>query len=267
MKRKHLAKWLLVISFFYLPFRSMAWGLLGHRITAEIAESYLSPAAKKAIKDILGNESMAMTSNWADFVKSDTAYRYLYNWHFMNLNDGINSYQEMQEYLKNDTIVDSYTKLNFLIKELKNKNLAKEKKILYLRLLIHIVGDMHQPMHFGRESDYGGNKIKVTWFAEATNIHSVWDEKLIDFQQLSYTEYTKAINYVTPTQKAEWQKQPISEWIYESYTLSRKIYEDIKQPEQKLSYRYNFEYLSTINNQLLKGGIHLAALLNEIFDK
>lgn len=266
MKKKNAIKFFIVGMFLYLPFQSMAWGLLGHRVTAEIAETYLSAKAKIAIKKILGNESMAMTSNWADYIKSDTAYKYLYNWHFMNLNDGINSYAEMQDYLKKDSIVDSYTKLNFLIKELKKKNLPKKQQQLYLKLLIHIVGDMHQPMHFGREADYGGNKIKIMWFSEQANLHSVWDEKLIDFQQLSYTEYTKAINYVTAPEKSTWQKQPISQWIYDSYAISRKIYQDVK-PDQKLSYKYNFDYLPILNQQLLKGGIHLAALLNQIFAK
>lgn len=132
--------------------------------------------------------------------------------------------------------------------------------------MIHIVGDIHQPLHVGRAEDLGGNRTKVLWFNEPTNLHRVWDEHLPNFQQLSYTEYAKAINHIKPKQKAAWQKQPLSQWFFESYQISEKIYSEITQPDQKLSYRYNFDYFEIMNTQLLKGGIHLAGLLNEIFD-
>lgn len=255
---------ILIGLLFYLPFQSMAWGLLGHRIVGQIAESYLSTKAKNSIQQILGTESIAMTSNWPDFIKSDTSYNYLSSWHYMNAPDNL-SYPEFQSFLKKDTAVDAYTQLNFVIRELKNKQLSQDKKLLYLRLLIHIAGDVHQPLHLGRKADLGGNLIKVLWFNQPTNLHSVWDEKLIDFQQLSYTEYAHAINHTTIAQRKKWQQEPISEWLYESYTLSEKLYSEITEPDQKLSYRYNFDHIAELNEQLLKGGVRLAGLLNQLF--
>jgi len=260
-KIKHL---LIIALFVYTPVVSMAWGQLGHRIVGEIAYSYLTPKAKLAIKKILGNESMAMASNWADFVKSDTSYNYLSIWHYINFKDTL-SQTNMSAYLKADTAIDAYTKINFLVTALKNKNISQDKKIMYLRLLIHIVGDVHQPLHVGREEDRGGNKIKVQWFNQPTNLHSVWDDKLIEGQQLSYTEYATAINHTTEGEVSRWQKQPIWLWFYQSNQLANNIYNEIKQPEQKLSYRYNYDHIATVNSQLLKGGVHLAGLLNQIF--
>lgn len=137
---------------------------------------------------------------------------------------------------------------------------------MYLRLLIHFVGDIHQPLHAGRFEDLGGNKIKVSWMNAPTNLHTLWDSQLINFQQLSYTEYAAAINFTTKAQRKEWNKATISSWVWDSYQLSEKIYGDIKEPDQKLDYKYNFNYLATLNQQLLKGGVHLAGILNEIFD-
>jgi hypothetical protein len=136
---------------------------------------------------------------------------------------------------------------------------------MYLRLLIHITGDIHQPMHVGRLEDLGGNKIKVMWFNDAANLHQVWDEKLINFQQLSYTEYVAAINHTSKAQRNEWYSEPLNSWLYQSYKYAEKIYSDIKQPDQKLDYKYNFNYIGILNERLLKGGVHLAGLLNEIF--
>ena len=82
---------------------------------------------------------------------------------------------------------------------------------------------------------------------------------------MSYTEYATAINFTTKESRRAMQEQPVSMWIVESYKLAEKIYGDIKEPDQKLSYVYNFQYVDMLNNQLLKGGVRLAGLLNEIF--
>jgi hypothetical protein len=65
--------------------------------------------------------------------------------------------------------------MNFLIAELKKKATTKTNKLLYLRMLIHIVEDVHQPLHTGHLSDKGGNDVKVQWFGKESNLHSIWD--------------------------------------------------------------------------------------------
>lgn len=247
-----------------LPAVSNAWGTIGHRVVGQVAESYLTPTAKAEVIKILGTETIAMSSNYADFIKSDSNYNYLYNWHFINIKGGL-SREEVQAILKNDTAVNAYTKINFLVKQLKDRKLPKAEKSLYLKMLIHIVGDIHQPLHVGRLEDLGGNRVRVQWMNVPVNLHQVWDERLIDLQQLSYTEFEKAINFTTKAMRQVWQKQPISQWIWDSYQLAEKIYADIKQPEEKLGYNYNFKYKAILEEQLLKGGVHLAGLLNEIF--
>ncbi|HEX8331392.1 MAG TPA: S1/P1 nuclease, partial [Segetibacter sp.] len=242
----------------------LAWGMTGHRVVGEIADKYLSSKARKEIRKILGNESIAMSSNWADFIKSDTNFRYLNPWHYVNFDSGI-TYTQMVAFLDKDTAVDAYTKIVFLTKELKAKSLSLETKQFYLRLLIHLVGDIHQPLHATKKGISGGNDIRVSWFSENSNLHRVWDSDLIDHQQLSYTEYVKAINYVTPAEKATWQRQPLTEWLFESYQISLKLTDEIKTPNPRLGYEYNFKHLETMNKQLLKGGVHLATLLNQIY--
>ncbi len=261
---KFLKRIIFFISFFPLPFHSFGWGVLGHRIVGEIAESYLTPKAKIEVQKILGTESIAMSSNWADFIKSDSAYDSLYNWHFINLEPGLTS-KQVQSYLQKDTSADIFTKTNFLIKELKNKQLSMDKKRMYLKLLIHFAGDIHQPLHAAHREDLGGNRVKVLWFNNSTNLHAVWDESLINFQQLSYTEYTNAINHTSQKQRFAWQKQSISEWVIESYQIAEQLYNEIKQPDQKLSYRYNYDHIQMLNERLVKAGVRLAGLLNELF--
>ena len=262
---KPVKKFIPVILFFCIPFHSIAWGVLGHRIVGEIADSYLTKHAKKEIKEILGFESPAMASNWGDFIKSDPNYKDLYNWHFADIPGGMTQ-QQVLNYFATDTVTDAYTKIIFMTDQLKNhrNELSPEMKVLYLRMLIHIVGDIHQPFHVGRPEDKGGNSVKLKWFDDASNLHQVWDEKLINFQQLSYTEYATAINHTTKDQLKSWQSQPLAQWFADTYLLTEKVYADTKA-DQRLDYGYNFKYLSSLNEQLLKGGVHLAGLLNEIF--
>ncbi|MFB9864011.1 S1/P1 nuclease [Rufibacter immobilis] len=258
-------KKLFVLGFLlYLPFQSMAWGMLGHRIVGEIADRHISSKTRKNIRQILGNESLAMASNWADFVKSDPAYNYLGNWHYVNLKQGLGQ-PEVEAFFKQDTATDAYTRIQFLAGELKKKEVSQTQKVMYLRLLIHLVGDVHQPMHVGRPEDLGGNRIRLQWFNQPSNLHRVWDEQLIEYQQLSYTEYATAINFASKDQVKTWQRQLAPVWFFESYQIAEQLYKGISSPDQKLSYRYNFDYVDTLNQQLLKGGVRLAGVLNDIF--
>jgi hypothetical protein len=253
----------LALFLLYVPAQTFAWGMLGHRIVGEIADSYLTPKARLEIKKILGNESIAMASTWGDFIKSDPSYKYLDTWHYVDFERSI-SKEEMHSILSKDTTVNAYTRVKYLVAQLKKKGLPKKEKVMYLRLLVHIVGDLHQPYHVGYHDDRGGNDIKVTWFNRPTNMHTVWDSELIEFQQLSYTEYVKAINHTTPAQRAVWIKGGLNNWLWDSFQITETLYKDVKSGDN-LGYRYNFDHIATLNKQLVKGGVRLADVLNQIF--
>ena len=263
MKTNLLKKLIIAVAVIYAPLQSMAWGVEGHRICGQIASTYLTPKARAAISAILGNQSIAMSSNWADFALSDPNYKYTGNWHYVDLGRAF-TYPELVSYLKADTTTNAYTRINFLMADLKKKNLSKETKLFDLRMLIHLIEDVHQPMHVAHADDKGGNDFKVTWFNAPTSLHTMWDSKLIEFQQLSYTEYTAAINYTTAAQRAAWQKAPISQWLFESNQLSEQLYTDIKAGDN-LSYRYNFTHIDMVNQRLLMAGVRLAGVLNNLF--
>ena len=253
----------IVAILFCLPFTTFAWGVNGHRITGEIAYSYLTPKAKLALKQILGNESLAIAGNFADFIRSDDKYAATENWHYMDVDKAM-SLPEMKAYLEADTEVDAYTKMKYLMAELKKKDLPAATRTFDLKMLIHLIEDVHQPMHTAHKDDKGGNGVKLNWFGKPTNLHTIWDSELINFQQLSYTEYAASVNYSTATQRAAWQAAPISTWFFESNQLADKIYSQTK-PGDNLSYNYNYQFIGDLNQQLLKGGVRLAGVLNEMF--
>ncbi|RFS22371.1 S1/P1 Nuclease [Chitinophaga silvatica] len=262
MRKKFLAGLILA---FMLPAATFAWGPNGHRIVAEIAWLHLTPKARKAVSNIIGPKSMAMVANWPDFIKSDTTHQYDHTntWHYLDFPANVDR-STFDQMLNAATGENLYTETQAMIKNLKDKSLSKDQHTFSLSFLIHMMGDMHQPLHVGRDEDMGGNKINVTWFNTPSNLHRVWDEQLIDFQQLSYTEYTKALDIATPAKVKEIQSGSIADWMYDSHLIADRIYAGTK-PDSKLSYRYNYVFVDDLNNQLLKGGLRLASILNNIY--
>ena len=247
----------------YLPLTAGAWGMNGHRIVGQIADYYLTAKARKAVMGVLGTESPAMASTWADFIKSDSTYNYLYSWHYLNLPANLDQ-NGVFNFLDSYKEASVYSKIPEMIAVLKNKDKTGEEKKLAMRLLIHFIGDLHQPMHTARKEDLGGNKVTVSWFGQRSNLHRVWDEQLIDYQQLSYTEYATAINHPTKEQLTKWRADSLKEDVYESYLTCNKIYAATKA-DDKLSYNYNFQFVDLMNEQLLKGGVRLAEILNTLY--
>ncbi|MFY0252857.1 S1/P1 nuclease [Chitinophaga sp. 30R24] len=250
---------------FLLPVSVFAWGPNGHRIVAEIAWLHLTPQARKAVANILGRESMAMVANWPDFIKSDTTHQYDHtsSWHYLDFPANVDK-AKFDELLAVAHGQNLYTETQAMIKDLRTPSLAKDKQVFALSFLIHLMGDMHQPLHVGRDEDMGGNKFSVMWFDKPSNLHRVWDEQLIDYQQLSYTEYTKWLDVATPAEIKTIQSGSIADWMYDSHLVSDRIYA-YTQPDSKLSYRYNYIFVKDLNQQLLKGGLRLAAILNGIY--
>lgn len=254
-----------MLFLFIIPATGFAWGVTGHRIVAEIASHHLTPKARKAILALLGPQSMAMVANWPDFIKSDTTHKYdnTSPWHYLDFPANSTRVQ-FDELLHKHTEENLYTQTQALIRQLKDPAVSKADKVFAVSFLIHMIGDMHQPLHVGRDEDLGGNKVQVMWFDKQTNLHRVWDEHLVDFQQLSYTEYTAALDTASKAEIAKLQSGSIADWMFESHQLADKIY-SLTHANDKLSYRYNYWFVGYMNQQLLKGGLRLAAILNEIY--
>ena len=249
--------------FILLPLLTFCWGVTGHRVVAEIAQNHLSKKAKKELHKLIGRETLAFWANWPDFIKSDTthAWDHASKWHYVNMPGNL-SKDEFISGLQKLTGENLYTQIKAMTVQLKDKSLPDEKRQVALRFLIHLVGDLHQPLHVGREEDFGGNKITVTWFDKPTNLHAVWDNALVEQQQYSYTEYTAILDIASEEEVEAWQQSSLEDWFYDSYLLANKVYATVPA-DGKLGYKYNYIFQKDVDRQLLKGGIRLAALLNE----
>jgi len=236
------------------------WGQTGHRTVGEIAGNYLEAKTKREISKILDGQSLALVSTYADDIKSDKRYKDFYTWHYVNMPFGV-KYEDSEKNPEGD-LVTGIEKCKAVILD---KNASKEDKAFYLKLLVHFMGDLHQPMHVGRAEDKGGNTIQVQWFNDGTNLHSVWDSKMIDSFQMTYSEMAKNADKISKEQVKYLQQGTIADWVNETQTFAIKAYASTEVGE-KLSYNYMYDNFGIVRSQLQKGGIRLAKVLNDLFD-
>lgn len=234
------------------------WGKTGHRVVGDIAEKYLNPTAKKEVQNILEHESIAIASTWMDEIRSDPRYDHTHDWHWVTIPDG-KTYEETKKNPNGDIIKT----IQDAISELKNRSLSKQEEKEKLKMLIHLVGDIHQPLHVGTGEDRGGNDMRLKWFWESSNLHRVWDSEMIDDSKLSYTELSNSINHPSEKQIAEWQNSSVLDWAYESMELRKQVY-DLPE-DNELSYAYMYKNFDVVEKRLLQAGVRLAGILNEIY--
>tara|TARA_B100001175_G_scaffold102442_1_gene86890 strand:- start:444 stop:1208 length:765 start_codon:yes stop_codon:yes gene_type:complete len=230
------------------------WGKTGHRIVAEIANRNLTEKTIKKINIILDGESLPSISTWADEIKSDPEFKKYNSWHYVNIPLDKN-YGDVEKNPKGDVVMA----INECIEVLKNENSSLSSKAFYLKFLVHLVGDIHQPFHVGRFEDRGGNDIKLKFFGKSTNLHRLWDTDMINDHQMSYTEFAENL------EKLKFLNTTLNpkDWAKESQNEVKKIYSEVKKDDY-IGYEYLYKNFHTVEKQLYKAGIRLADLLNEV---
>jgi len=240
----------------------LAFGKTGHRIVGKIAENHLSESAKAEIKKLLGNTNLAAVSNWADFIRSYKKWKHAGSWHYTTVPDG-KTYENSRTPENRGKLVEKIAEFR---KTLANPNASKEDREIALKFLVHLIGDLHQPLHVGNGKDKGGNdlKVKFMWEKPDVSLHVVWDTKLILHQELSYTEYASTLEEMySAKEKQKWQASEVVDWVHESQKYRAQVY-NVKN--NKISYRYIADNEALLNKRLIQAGVRLAKVLNEIFN-
>lgn len=243
------------------PAPVLAWGKTGHRTIGLLAETYLSPKAKAGVAGILGSESMAEASTWPDFMRASPEEFWQKTagpFHIVTVPKG-KTYPEVGAPPQGDAV----TALKRFSATVRDPKASLAEKQLALRFIIHIVGDLQQPLHAGNGLDRGGNDVHVRFEGRDSNLHALWDSGLIDGEQLSFTEWARWLRgRITPERQREWGSADPLVWIAEDAALRDQIYFD--GPE--VPRNYVFQFKAVVEERLAKGGVRLAAYLNQLFD-
>lgn len=253
----------LVASFVLIIFSThnvFAWGQTGHRISGQIAEIYLSDSAKAAIQSILKNESLAEVSTYADEMRSNPDHfwqKVAGPFHYVTIAEG-KSYSEVDAPAHGDAV----SALNMYKKVLIDKASSASEKELAVKMIVHIIGDLHQPLHAGNGTDRGGNDVKVEFFWEESNLHRVWDSGMIDQKKLSFTEWTTFLApKITEQQASAWTTSDPLIYIAESIKIRDTIY----PTNDKLSWQYLYDHTPIMKQRLQQAGVRIASYFNNIY--
>lgn len=241
---------------------ALAWGQKGHDAVAYIAECHLTPRAARQIDRVLDGHSLVYYANWLDNASHTPAYAYTKTWHYLNVDEG-HTLASMPKNPDGD-VLKAVTELTA---RLKAGGLSHEEENVALRMLIHLVGDMHCPMHAGRLSDLGGNRRPVRMFGKERNLHGVWDSDIPEAaHRWSYTEWQREVDRADRKTIECIQAGDPADWMAETLAICRRIY-DATPEGTNISYDYVAEYAPVVEQQFLRGGLRLARLLNEIYGK
>lgn len=267
-----LAAFALCASLAAAPVPAAAWGPIGHRVSAELAERNISGRTRAQIEQILGSEALAEAATRPDEERSNPEPFWQESaspWHYVTLPVG----HEVRQ-LAHPPEGDAVTALERFTSVLRDPAASREDKALALRFVVHLVADLHMPLHAGKPGDRGGNDVKVLWFDQPNNLHWVWDEGIILRQQLSYSEYTgRLAGRMTSDEVLDWWDPRPATWIGESTALRDRIYPatgneagmgTVESPVM-LSWNYEWQWRPSVELRLQQAGVRLAAYLDWVF--
>ena len=241
--------YLALLILLLLPCRLLARGYTGHQLVAELAMYQLSTATRAKVERILNGMTPAQAGNWMDEIRSDPQYKYTAPWHYVNIDQG-GTYKPAPR-------GDIITALNKAYTELQHvEKLSPEQVKFDVLVLFHLCGDLMQPLHVGYGSDKGGNTYQVQYNGRGTNLHSLWDSRIIESQGITLaslkegsTERLRIIDFTS--------------WLNESRALLPQVYVE----GHKLDDAYMQKNKAVMITQLKDGGALLAACLEQLLSK
>ncbi len=253
-----------------LPGTASAWGWKGHVVIAKIAARRLSPQARHAVTELLAGKTLADVANWADDIRRtrpETA-----QWHFVDIPLAVASYvpaRDCRPTPAGDCIVAATQRWLHVLADRRRRHAARAEA---LKFVVHLLGDMHQPLHCSDNQDHGGNDVDVTFFGERVNpftqkfwnLHAVWDTGLIERTHLSATAYTKRLAaMLASADVGALQEGTVVDWVLESHQAAiEHAYRGLPSSRQ-LGAAYEHANLPVVDEQLARAGVRLAHVLNE----
>ena len=255
---------ILILVLLFFPQKVCSLGYDGHKIIGEISSHYLSAETKKAIHQILNDDpdsTMALASIWADLIKRNPHYDYAKPLHYVNIPKNSEGYKKSRDCFDGGCVVEAIYKYAKVLKDTSSSAVEKKEA---LKFIIHFIGDIHQPLHAGLESDRGGNLITVQFFGTKTNLHKVWDFEMIERKGLSWDQYADSLqrNIIMHNIKS-WESIDPVIWVNESFRLAHKSAYQFSNHE--IDEEYYLKNILIVDEQLKKAAIRLALFLNYIF--
>ena len=258
-----------------LPTSVWAWGTVGHRTIAEIAESLIQPATAKRIGQILPGKSMASVSTWADAARDKAEWSSTAWYHFEKIYEGKSYIQNLRDLPQTDRELGGVVAAILQAEKIFTSSSSTDvDKLNALKFIIHFVGDVHQPLHTGRPDDKGGNKIPRVWNGFKTNLHAIWDSSIIELGHediFPLADKASKEDVYAPYLMAKFkdvklttaQLTDVSLWVDESLAMRPDAYTYMDENEEDYTHRF----IEDVDARIYLAGVRLAAMLNQMVIK
>jgi hypothetical protein len=238
--------------------QAFAWGQLGHYLIGYMAERQMKKSTLKKVEKVLYPMSLGRSGTWMDEIRSDRNYDYATTWHYLTSKEGEYN-PEIQE-----STGDAFEAIQRLKAELTAGGLSPKEESEKLKMLIHMVEDIHQPLHVGTGEDRGGNDVKIEFFGRPTNLHALWDSGMIERQGMSYSEIgDELFRRITPELQDSYREATMEDWLKEAVSFRPAVY-DLPE-DRRLSYLYMYQNYHIAEERMIAASVRLAQILDEIY--
>jgi hypothetical protein len=273
---------ILVLICWFFSGQALGWGPTGHRTVGLLAEKFMTVNALHKARQILNGQSLSRVSTWPDEIRSEPKlYGHTFPWHFTDWPDGNHQHDETHSPGKLISAIHKQLQL------LRDTEVSQDKKAFALKFLVHLVGDLHMPLHVGNGLDRGGNDCKILFHQQEMSLHELWDEGMINFTRLSFTELADFVLQGRSARELNsWRGGEVLDWAFESRQLRNQLYpaevmrpylpgkpslhycrKDIQLPRSELpqlGFDYSYRFMPVVEQRLLQAGLRLAVLLNSV---
>lgn len=266
-------------AFLGQPHQAAAWGADGHRAVAYIAYQLLTPQARQQVDTLLDDDSgqtFVAVSTWPDEIRRpqhDQPYPGSGPWHYVSIPLPQTAYDQARDCSDGNCVVEKIGSFNAVLSD---PSVLPTLRADALKFVIHFVGDIHQPLHACENDDRGGNEVEVVLDGRKSNLHSVWDSGIIKSTWGDPDSHRQLLAQRARSQQAILAVGTAADWATESHKLARDVvYPSLGsgstpmpgpvRPPVILSADYAVSQAPTVDTQIVKAGIRLAALLNADF--
>jgi hypothetical protein len=240
------------------------WSAMGHRIVVEIAWDHLTARARAGVLDLLGAERLTDAAMWADRVRPERPETAPF--HYVNTPAGT-AYDAGRDCPEGRCIVEALGRFH---ETLADALASRAERVEALRWVLHLVGDIHQPLHVGDQGDRGGNDVTVLWRGRSVNLHALWDGTLVTAWAVDEGRYLSALRAAAARMPLE-EREAVAAgspagWAAEGNAHAHEtVYPGIT-PGAEVSRAYLLAAGPVLDRVFVRAGLRLARLLNEALD-
>jgi hypothetical protein len=252
MKKSLVLVLLMVIARFNPLF---AWGNKGHIVVIQVAKNQLHQSTIDSINFYLNGMQWETASIWMNDVKKSGNYDYMLPWHTIIL-------PRDRTYVSTES-PNVMNRIEYCLSVIKSRALYPRQEVTNaIMVLIHLVGDLHEPLNCGYPEDKGGKRAEVDFFGRKTSLYKVWETEIIDVKNIDQWDGAQINLALTKKEIANMKYGNIRDWMDESRSILDSVY---AFKDGTISNEYLAKNKIVISKQLVKAGMRLANLLSSCF--